>query len=202
VLRDPYGAAIACGLALYVAVEAAVYVWMPTLVSGLGEPTSTGAGAALTLFFGLRMAGRFAGPWLLDRVAWTTLLAAAGSGVFLCFAGAIASAGAAPILLPLSGLFMSVIYPTLNSKGMSGFPRARHGAAAGALLFATCTGAVAGPLAMGAFTDRTADPRTGFLLATALAAALCVGLLWNWIADPTRARLHRVATLDYPDTGG
>jgi len=43
-------------------------------------------------------------------------------------------------LLALSGLFMSVIYPTLNSKGISCFPKAEHGAIAGVILFFTCGG--------------------------------------------------------------
>ena len=34
-------------------------------------------------------------------------------------------------LLPLSGLFMSVMYPTINSKGISCVPKGDHGAAAG-----------------------------------------------------------------------
>ena len=56
-------------------------------------------------------------------------------------------------LLPLSGLFMSVIYPTLNSKGISCVPKKDHGAAAGVILFFTCVSAVFAPLAMGAAGD-------------------------------------------------
>ena len=46
-------------------------------------------------------------------------------------------------LLPLSGLFMSIIYPTLNSKGISCFPRSQHGAVAGVILFFTALAAAA-----------------------------------------------------------
>jgi len=56
-------------------------------------------------------------------------------------------------LLPLSGLFMSVVYPTLNSKGISCLPKAEHGAAAGVILFFTCVSAVLAPLAIGAVAD-------------------------------------------------
>ena len=56
-------------------------------------------------------------------------------------------------LLPLSGLFMSVIYPTINSKGISCFPKSEHGAVAGVILFFTCVSAALGPLAMGAVSD-------------------------------------------------
>ena len=63
-------------------------------------------------------------------------------GRLLCVLGSLAGGPAlAAWLLPLSGLFMSIIYPTLNSKGISCFPRARHGAAAGVILFFTATAA-------------------------------------------------------------
>lgn len=37
---------------------------------------------------------------------------------------------------------MSVIYPTLNSNGISCFPKAQHGAAAGVILFFAAAAAV------------------------------------------------------------
>ena len=54
---------------------------------------------------------------------------------------------AAVFLLPLSGLFMSVLYPTINSKGISCFQKSQHGAVAGVILFFTCGGAAVGPQA-------------------------------------------------------
>ena len=41
---------------------------------------------------------------------------------------------AAVFLLPHSGLFVSVMYPTMNSKGISCFPKSQHGAVAGVIL--------------------------------------------------------------------
>ena len=50
--------------------------------------------------------------------------------ILACFAASIAGGVAwASISLPLSGLFMSVIYPTINSKGISCVPKSEHGAA-------------------------------------------------------------------------
>ena len=114
--------------------------------------------------------------------------------ILVCFAGSVAGGvGAAVWLLPLSGLFMSMIYPTLNSKGISCFPKTEHGAVAGVILFFTCAAAALGPLAMGAVSDAFGHPRYGFILASVFAALLFVGLLLNWIYDPARKRL---ATLD------
>jgi fucose permease len=100
-------------------------------------------------------------------------------------------------LLALSGLFMSVIYPTLNSKGISCFPKAEHGAVAGVILFFTCGGAALGPFAMGAVSDIFGGLRAGFVLATVFAALLFLGMLYNWIANPTRAVLQQSDATEY-----
>ena len=70
---------------------------------------------------------------------------------------------------------MSVIYPTVNSKGISCVPKSDHGAAAGVILFYTCLSAVLAPLAIGAISDAMGGPIYGFMLATGFAALLFVG---------------------------
>jgi fucose permease len=143
------------------------------------------------MFFVLRAAGRFLGAWLLARVAWTGALALVGLAILLCFVGALTlGVEIAAWLLPLSGLFMSIVYPTLNSKGISCFPKSQHGAAAGVILFFTAAAAALGPLAMAAVSDAYGSARAGFVLATLFALLLFVGLLGNWILDPARRRLQ------------
>ena len=92
---------------------------------------------------------------------------------------------------------MSVIYPTINSKGISSLPKSEHGAAAGVILFFTCASAVIAPLAMGAISDAMGHPRYGFVLATGFAGLLFLALLLNWLTDPTRAVLERLDFADY-----
>ena len=92
---------------------------------------------------------------------------------------------------------MSVIYPTLNSKGISCFPKVEHGAVAGVILFFTCGAAVAGPLAMGAISDSLGNPKYGFILATGFAGLLFISLLLNWILNPTRAVLQKLDMTEY-----
>jgi fucose permease len=99
--------------------------------------------------------------------------------------------------MPLSGLFMSMIYPTLNSKGISCFPKAEHGAVAGVILFFTCMAAALGPLAMGAVSDAFGHPKYGFILATVFAVLMFGGLLLNWIYNPARARLAQLESSEY-----
>lgn len=190
VLRDPLALAFSLLIALYVAVEVAIYTWMPTYLKDYDGPLAWWPAWALTAFFVLRAAGRFLGARLLDHVRWTGALALLGLAILACFAASLFGGLAMGVwLLPLSGLFMSILYPTLNSKAISCFPREQHGAAAGVILFFTAAAAAAGPLAMGAVSDAWQTPRAGFALATVFAALLCAGLAANWLRDPSRRRL-------------
>ena len=94
---------------------------------------------------------------------------------------------------------MSIVYPTLNSKGISCFPKSQHGAAAGVILFFTAAAAAMGPLAMGAISDAYGTTEAGFVLATVLAFLMLLGLAGNWLLDPFARRLR---TADREDYGG
>jgi fucose permease len=190
VMGDPLALGFSLLVALYVAVEVAIYVWMPTYLAGYEGPVLWLQAWALTIFFVLRAVGRFLGAWLLDHVRWTVALVVLGLMIFGCFLGALLGGLRVGVfLLPLSGLFMSIVYPTLNSKAISCFPRHRHGAAAGVILFFTAAAAAGGPFAMGKVSDAWHDPRAGFVLATVFALLLLIGLLLNWLLDPSRKRL-------------
>jgi len=193
-MKNPYALGFSLGIFLYVAAECAVYVWMPTLLESYAGSFALLATYALSAFFILRAIGRFLGAWIVARYNWTSVMALFSLAILICFAGAIAGGLSYAIwLLPLSGLFMSMIYPTLNSKGISCFPKTEHGAVAGVILFFTCAAAAVGPLAMGVVSDVFGHPKYGFVLAMLFAALLFVGLLLNWIYNPSRERL---ATLD------
>jgi fucose permease len=90
---------------------------------------------------------------------------------------------------------MSLMYPTINSKGISCFHKSEHGAVAGVILFFTAIAAAAGPLAMGAISDAFGDIKYGFVLATGFAFLLAAGLFYNWLRDPAGARLRELDRL-------
>lgn len=191
-LRDPYALGFSLLIALYVGVEVAIYVWMPTFLRSGQVAAPWLVTYALTLFFVLRALGRLLGTWFLQRLSWTAVLALFGTLIFACFAISIlAGATWASILLPASGLFMSVMYPTLNSKGISGFEATQQGSVAGVILFFTAFAAAAMPLAMAAASDATGSARTGFVLATGVALMLAAGLLYNHVANPAARRLQQ-----------
>ena len=199
-LRDPFALGFALALMLYVAAEAAVYVWGPTYLQGYHGAFAWFALYVVSIFFVLRAAGRFLGAWLLARLPWPVVLAVCSCGVFVCFLlSCAAGRGLAAIALPISGLFMSVLYPTINSKGISSFARARHGEIAGLLLFFTCLSAVLAPLAMAAVSDALGDAKYSLYLASAFAGLLAALGVWNAVVNPTRRRLAERDDEDYLD---
>jgi MFS transporter, FHS family, L-fucose permease len=196
--RDPYALGFSIGAFLYVSVETAIYVWMPSLLVNYKGNLVFIATYALSIFFILRAGGRFIGVWLMSRFNWSIILAISSILILLCYLGSFLGGEFTVILLPLSGLFMSVIYPTINSKGISCFPKANHGAVAGIILFFTAAGAALGPLSMGAISDLfNSDARYGFVLATLFAALLFAGTIFNLAFSPTKKRLASLNKSEY-----
>ena len=197
-MKNPYTLGFSLGIFLYVAAECAVYVWMPKLLADYSGPFIFMTAYAVTVFFILRAVGRFLGAWILARYKWTSVMVLFSLAILICFAGSIAGGLSYTIwLMPLSGLFMSMIYPTLNSKGISCFPKTEHGAVAGVILFFTCAAAAIGPLAMGVVSDLLGHIKYGFVLATIFAALLFLGLLLNWIYNPAQGRLAKLDSSEY-----
>lgn len=197
-MRNPYALAFSAAAFLYVAVECAVYVWMPTLIKGDVDQLPFFAAYAVSIFFVFRAAGRFMGAWVMSRFNWSTVLTLFSLCILLCFVGSsLGGVNVAIYLMPLSGLFMSMIYPTINSKGISCFPKSQHGAVAGVILFFTCTSAAFGPLAMGAISDLFGDINYGFMLANVFAFLLFVGFLLNSLYNPARELLEKLDRSEY-----
>jgi fucose permease len=197
-MRNGYALGFSVLIMFYVAVEVAVYVWMPTYLEDYAGSAPWLATYALTIFFVLRAVGRFLGAWFLGQWSWSTVLVVFAAAILGCFAGSLfGGPDYAVYLLPLSGLFMSVLYPTLNSKGISCFPRSEHGAVAGVILFFTAFAAAVGPLAMGVVSDLLGDIKYGFVLATVFAGLLFGGLLLNRWLDPAGERLKSRNDSDY-----
>lgn len=201
-MGNRYAMGFSVAIALYVACEVAIFVWAPTLFSDFtGTPLAMSFAAyAVMIFFILRAVGRFLAIWILQIVDWKVVMAAFTGAIFLCFLlSSMMGKQTAVFLLPLSGLFMSMIYPTFNSKGISCLPKAKHGAAAGLILFFTAVSAAFTPLLMGFVSDEFGGGRmeTGFLLATGLAGLLFAFTLYNLVADPAGTALSEADSREY-----
>jgi len=196
-MKNRYALGFSLAIALYVVAEAAIYVWMPTLFLKYEGDLTWLAAYSLTIFFVLRAVGRFMAIWVLSKISWSSAMTLFSGGIF---AGYIASMTLgldyAVIFLPLTGLFMAMIYPTLNSKGISCFAKHEHGAVAGLILFFTAVAATIGPLAMAAYSDYMGgEAKYGFYLATGAAGLLFVAMLYNSIKQPAAKQLELFSSL-------
>lgn len=210
-LKNRYAMGFSIGAFLYVAAESAIYVWMPsylvcdainledTFACYTSDSQKYLAMYAVSVFFSLRAAGRFIGIWMMQHFNWALVLLLFSFAILICFVGGlIGGKEVALYLFPLTGIFMSVIYPTFNSKGISCFPKSEHGTVAGVILFFTAAGAAAGPLIMGIVSDAYGgDAKYGFMVATGFAGLLFLGLLYNFIFNPTEKRLAEVEKTEY-----
>lgn len=210
-LGNPYAMGFSVGAFLYVAAESAIYVWMPSyLVCGAVTAADTFdcytsdsskllAMYAVSVFFSLRAIGRFVGIWMMQHFNWALVLMLFSLAIMLCFiTGLVGGREVALYMFPLTGIFMSVIYPTFNSKGISCFPKHEHGTVAGVILFFTAAGAAVGPFVMGVVSDAYGgDAKYGFIVATGFTTILFAGLLYNYLFNPTEARLAQIEKSEY-----
>ena len=210
-LKNPYAMGFSLGAFFYVAAESAIYVWMPSYLvcdaANLEEVFSCYtddsqkmlAMYAVSVFFALRALGRFVGIWMMQRFDWALVLMLFSLAILICFvAGLVGGKAVALYSFPLTGIFMSVIYPTFNSKGISCFPKHEHGTVAGVILFFTAAGAAAGPFIMGLVSDANGgDAKYGFIVATLFTGLLFAGLLYNYWYRPTDKRLAAIEASEY-----
>jgi fucose permease len=201
-MGNKYAMGFSMAIAMYVASEVAIFVWLPSFLEGYTgtQMAMMFAAYAVMIFFILRAGGRFMGIWVLKHFSWTSVMAVFSGAIFLCFLlSALMGKNTAVFLLPISGLFMSMIYPTLNSKGISCFPKSEHGAIAGLILFFTAVAAACGPLLMAFVADTFGggDMRYGFMLATVFAGMLFLFALYNWKVDPASTALQEANETEY-----
>lgn len=210
-LKNPYAMGFSIGAFLYVAAESAIYVWMPSYLvcdavnisdafsCYTSGPEKMLAVYAVSVFFSLRAVGRFVGIWMMQHFNWALVLMLFSLAITLCFMGGLLGGKSVALyLFPLTGIFMSVIYPTFNSKGICCFAKNEHGTVAGVILFFTAAGAAAGPFIMGMVSDANGgDAKYGFIVATGFSCILFIGLLLNFIFNPTEGRLATVEEAEY-----
>ncbi|MEN3747346.1 MFS transporter [Sphingomonas sp. HF-S3] len=195
---DPAARFFGGALMLYVGAEAAIYVWAPTYLAGYSGSWTWLAAYVVSIFFILRAVGRFLGVWLLSRFEWgAVLLACSAAMALLMWIAVIGGREVAIFALPATGLFMSVLYPTINSTGISCYDKGRHGSIAGLLLFFTCVSAVFAPLAMGALGDWLGDSAYSVVLGAIFASLLALLCGWNLARAPFAAMLAARDIDDY-----
>lgn len=161
----------------YVAAELGIASWMAAYLQRIHQLGVAESSLFLSLYFGGLMVGRLAGSLFVERLGYLrSILLMAGLAV-LCIAGGLFGPGKAYWLLPLTGLFFSIIFPTLTAAA-SDRATENVGTLVG-LLFAFCgLGGALGPWMVGLVSDM-AGIQAGFVvnLMTSIATAFGAWML-------------------------
>jgi FHS family glucose/mannose:H+ symporter-like MFS transporter len=102
-------------IAVYVAIELGIASWIVEFLQKIRAQSITQSTQALSLFFGLIMVGRFVGSFLVERLGYLKSILIAVLGASACVALAVFGPPQFSIFLPISGFFLSIIFPTITA---------------------------------------------------------------------------------------
>ena len=106
----------------YVAVELGVAAWLVEYLQKELDVGSARSSYYLSGFFAMIMLGRFFGSWWVERVGYLRMIAFSLGGTFACLAVGLFGPAEWALLLPLSGLFMSIVFPTIAAAVAAAHP--------------------------------------------------------------------------------
>ena len=112
----------AIAIFIYVGAEVSVGSFLAKFISdpAIGGMSLESATKMVTFYWAGMMAGRFAGSYVMQKVASHKLLAAAGVGGFLVVLAAVLTSGHVAMWFILAvGLFNSIMFPTIFTLGVA-----------------------------------------------------------------------------------
>jgi fucose permease len=166
-------------ITLYVAIELGIASWIVEFLQKVRLQSVTESTQALSLFFGLIMAGRFVGSFFLEKFGYLQSIMFAALGASACVAIGLFGPAQFSILLPASGFFLSIIFPTITASA-SNAHKENTNTILGLLFTFAGLGGILGPWLVGIASDLGGGIQFGFslnLLFGLLTAAAAFSLL-------------------------
>ncbi len=102
-------------ITLYVAVEIGMASWLVTFLQDEHNVSITASNQALSLFFATIMIGRFLGGFVVHRIGYLHSILFAALGAIVCIALGLFGPAGLSLFIPLTGLFLSIIFPTITA---------------------------------------------------------------------------------------
>lgn len=205
-MAEPFMLAYLAATFLYVLVEQSFGTWLPTFNNKvLSLPPDMSVQAA-SIFAAAIMIGRFGGGAVLRKTSWIKVLIAciAGMAAVVLLALPLARSGGpapsnwadAPLaayLVPMIGLFMGPIYPTVNSVILSALATERHSAMTGLIVTFSALGGTLGSFVTGRVFGWLGG-QTAFYLSLVPMVLLALSLIrLRTILGRTETALHQPA---------
>jgi MFS transporter, FHS family, glucose/mannose:H+ symporter len=140
-------------IAAYVASEIGVASWMVEYLQTERAMSVSTSSIFLSSFFGLIMLGRLVGAFVVGPIGYVRAIAASLIGSLLCLTAGIFGSNELIYLLPLSGLFMSIAFPTIVAS-VSDLHQSHLGTILGILFTFGGIGGAVGPWLIGLVSHR------------------------------------------------
>jgi len=139
-------------ITVYVAAEIGIGAWLVEFLQKVKLQSVTQSTFYLALFFGSMTAGRFIGSFFLSRVGYIKSMLYAGVAALIFVSIGVFSSAELAVLLPLSGFFFSIIFPTLTAA-VSDMHQENQGTILGLLFTFAGLGGMLGPWAVGLLSN-------------------------------------------------
>lgn len=140
-------------IALYVATEIGIASWIVEFLQKTRFQSVAVSTRSLSFFFAAIMIGRFVGSFIIDRIGYFRSMLFAACGAVVCIALGVFGPGDFSLFLPLTGLFLSIIFPTITAV-VSDLTTENVGTVLGLLFTFAGVGGILGPWLIGLFSDR------------------------------------------------
>ena len=161
-------------MTLYVAAELGTGAWMVEFLQTAKAQSVMTSSLFLSLFFGAMTAGRFIGSFVVERIGYLKSMVFASLGAILCVAIGTFGPSFLAFMLPLSGFWYSIMFPTLTAT-VSELHRENIGTILGLLFTFSGLGGMLGPWLIGVLSDWTTI-NLGFGVITLFCVLVCMTL--------------------------
>ena len=102
-------------ITVYVCIELGIASWMVEFLQKEREFSVTQSTQYLSLFFGLVMIGRFVGSFFVEKLGYLKSILVTSLCASACVALGLLGPAGLSLMLPASGLFLSIIFPTITA---------------------------------------------------------------------------------------
>lgn len=135
-------------IAFYVAAEIGIASWLVVFLQQQHRLSVSASNQSLSLFFAMIMTGRFLGGFIVQRIGYLRSIFLASLGVVLFTAVGLFGPGRLYFFLPLTGLCLAIIFPTLTAAVTDASP-ANTNTVLGLLFTFAGVGGLIGPWLVG-----------------------------------------------------
>jgi FHS family glucose/mannose:H+ symporter-like MFS transporter len=102
-------------ITFYVASEIGIASWLVTFLQEIRNTPVTASSLSLSLFFAMIMVGRLIGGFFVHRIGYLRSILFMTAGGILCIVAGLFGPKETAFLLPVTGFFLSIIFPTITA---------------------------------------------------------------------------------------